>query len=467
MYKLIIVDDETVTRDDLADLISMQDTGFEIAGLFNDGLEAKKYIETNRVDVLITDIKMPCMNGLDLAEYVYNNYPDIAIIIISGYEEFEYARRSLEYNIKKYILKPIDFDEMLEILEKIKNVLDMETDRRNSYFEWKTEKQLEFFRKLYLGLFNNEQEILNEFTAEEFSFDFEQTTGRIIKISFKKYDEFIEQYWRYGKERVSVAIKNIIDQVYENSHNYILFQHSNEITAMIFDTIQKDNELEKCIEEIMKVNVSVSQTLKFNSLVEISNGFFEEADILEVVTRGITAVVSMDIQQAQGMLRNYIGKLLVKDNSEELLVMFKKKLLNAMSVYWDVSSLRDINISDFVENIGEYIIEFSRGSVKYDNVIIERSKEFMLQNYNRDISVLDISKSVCLGADYFGRYFKRITGQSVNAFLLDIRMKKAIEYLETGKTIKEISDMVGYADYRYFLRVFKKYTGFSPSKYKK
>lgn len=199
MYKLIIVDDEVETRNDLADLINMQDTGFEIAGLFNDGLPVKKYLEKNKVDVIITDIKMPCTNGLDLSEYIYHHYPEIVIIIISGYGEFEYARRSMEYNIKQYLLKPVDFDEMIAVLAKTKEELDEEYRKRKFYQEWEHEKQSEFLRKLYLGLYQDEQQIEKEFEKVYFSFDISSSKGRVIKIVFENYNEFIKGFWKHGE----------------------------------------------------------------------------------------------------------------------------------------------------------------------------------------------------------------------------------------------------------------------------
>lgn len=467
MYKLIIVDDEVVTRDDLADLLNMQDTGFEIVGLFDDGAAALNYIENHRVDLVLTDIKMPCMDGLALSKYIYNNHRETAVIIISGYEDFAYAQKALEYNIKGYLLKPIDFDDLLSVLEKTKKEIKKTYGQKKIYSEWRYENQVEFLRKLYLGLYETEDEIIKAFESAQFLFGIDASKGRVVKIVLEKYDEFLKKHWNHGQERISIAIKNIIDKTYVNCYNYILFQQSNEIYAVIFSDSDKDAEMVAYIKEILSVDACIQGEKSFCSLLEISDGFLGETEIAEIVTRINTYILSMDIRHAQLLLKKCINRFSESPESERLLNLLKEKFMTALSVYWNIGIIRNTDICDLAEHLEQYISELISTEEKNDDIIIERTKEFIASNYNHDISMSDIAKNVYLSAEYFGRYFKKMTGQSVNSFLLETRMKQAVSCLKTDKTVKEISDSVGYADYRYFIKVFKKYTGYSPSEYRK
>lgn len=121
MIKLLIVDDEPFIRQGLKILINWEEYGYEIVGEACNGLEAIKELEKKDVDIIITDLKMPEMNGIELIEYVRKNILDeIKFIVLSGYYEFEYAKKAIKYNVTDYILKPIQKDELIKVLVALK-----------------------------------------------------------------------------------------------------------------------------------------------------------------------------------------------------------------------------------------------------------------------------------------------------------------------------------------------------------
>lgn len=124
MYKVILVDDEPNTCDVLKYFIADEAKDFEVSGLFTDGKKAWEYICQNEVDCVITDIKMPCMNGVELSKNIYQSKNNIQVIILSGYGEFEYAQQAIKYGVTDYLLKPIDYDKLLDALKSIKEKLD-------------------------------------------------------------------------------------------------------------------------------------------------------------------------------------------------------------------------------------------------------------------------------------------------------------------------------------------------------
>ncbi len=126
MYKLIIVDDEPTTCDVLSAFIKEENIGFEVMAVFGDGLQAWEYIQNYPVDCVITDIKMPHMSGLELANSIRHFKRAIMVLLLSGHTDFEYARQAIQYGVRDYLLKPIDFDDMSDKLKILKEQMDQD-----------------------------------------------------------------------------------------------------------------------------------------------------------------------------------------------------------------------------------------------------------------------------------------------------------------------------------------------------
>lgn len=124
MYKIIIVDDEVLIRNGLRNYFPWESVGFEVVASFENGKLALDYINENRVDVMITDIKMPFMDGLELASLVHENYPDLTTIFLTGHRDFDYAQKAIKYNVKRYIVKPTKYNELFKIFTELRDELD-------------------------------------------------------------------------------------------------------------------------------------------------------------------------------------------------------------------------------------------------------------------------------------------------------------------------------------------------------
>lgn len=124
MYKLIIVDDEKNIREGLAYCYPWDELGFEVAAVLPDGKSALDYIERCCVDAVLSDIRMPKMGGLELAEHLYQDYPSVVTVLLSGYADFEYARKAMRYGVREYILKPVKYENIVEVFKHIQESLD-------------------------------------------------------------------------------------------------------------------------------------------------------------------------------------------------------------------------------------------------------------------------------------------------------------------------------------------------------
>lgn len=126
LYKLIIVDDEKKMRDGLAQYVDWNKMGFLVVGKFSDGREAAAFIENNPVDVVLSDIRMTFVSGIELAKQVFESGKNIKTVLISGYKEFEYARQAMQYKVVDYLLKPVSIGELEQIFIALKSSMDKE-----------------------------------------------------------------------------------------------------------------------------------------------------------------------------------------------------------------------------------------------------------------------------------------------------------------------------------------------------
>ena len=136
MFGAIVVDDEPMIRNGISSFINNSDTGFEVIGIFKDGSEAIDFLKENDVSLVVSDIKMINVSGIELAKYVYENKPETKVVILSGYADFEYAQSAIKYNVTEYLTKPTNFEEFKKILLKIRSEFETTAnDSLNSFFD--------------------------------------------------------------------------------------------------------------------------------------------------------------------------------------------------------------------------------------------------------------------------------------------------------------------------------------------
>ena len=133
MYKVILIDDEYLIRKKFRDIINWKNYGFKVVADFEDGRDAVNFLRENRVDLIITDIRMISVSGISVAEYVHKHYPETVVVFLSGYNEVDYAKYGMQYGVKKYLNKPISKSRLCEELEDIRDYLDNARSLENSF----------------------------------------------------------------------------------------------------------------------------------------------------------------------------------------------------------------------------------------------------------------------------------------------------------------------------------------------
>ena len=425
MYKTIIVDDEQYSYEYLAECIRDMSEDFEVVGIFRNGADAWEFINEEKVDVVITDIKMPVMSGLDLIKLIYENGMNISVIIISGYEDFEYARQAIKYNVFYYLLKAIDLDEFFDVLKRLKEQLDKSNTKSfTEEFESEMEK---FFARGLADDFENYEEMKNEYAKLGLKLDFEKVLCCIYEINIEQYNMLLSEDWKYGKDSFEKAITYVIESIFdETSENVFIFSISNSTIQCI---ILKDNYM----------------------------------DCSNYVTENIKKLLDIDVSvQCKGAPVNIKEMKNLCDLIDDDIL---KKLRASYSGFCDASQVSDKKaLSEFAEENKDETKDLL--GITAEEAIFA-AKEYMDRNFSKDISRYDITACTHFAPKYFGKLFKRKTGKTIADYLMELRLKKAIELLESDLKIQDIANAVGIINQRSFQRAFKNFTGYSAAEYRK
>lgn len=222
MYKLVIADDEYEIRNGLSHYFPWSDIGFEVVKLAENGKEALTYIETHCVDVLLCDIKMPLLTGIDVAKTIYTNHRDIKIIFLSGYKDFNFAKKAMEYGVKDYILKPTKYNELVDVFSRIKKELDAFhfDSTSSSEFEKKTSStdSLGYNERIIIIITDYIKDNFRDVTLEDLSKIAHLNPQYLSKFFKEKTGMNISAYiLKVKMEKAEELLNNIEYKIYEIS----------------------------------------------------------------------------------------------------------------------------------------------------------------------------------------------------------------------------------------------------------
>ena len=468
-YSVIVVDDERIIREGLKSFIDKKVEGFYVKDCFEDGSDALDFLENNIVDVVLTDLKMAVVSGLEVAEYIHSHVSNTIVVILSGYGEFEYAQRAMLYGVNRYLLKPAANDEILKTFSEIREELNRrkETTQNLSHYSELIERmRKEFFVDLMFGESLSDDKFDAEFEKLGFLLPAEGISAIVLRICWES--DFIENKWPHGRDRVN----NII-------LNYFL-SDENCIFAMLLET------------DIFLVLTSSNCTKDLvDSLVQWAKTQFETALETEIlyqckgvaglsgwkVSDNTTADFSDTIKMERiKLLHTYIN-LGMYEQGKELFaelwhaiggVRLMDQLLTAgktANIKFD-ECLPQLSKSNSPGEIFDVLYKKMQTYLKSENEIVNKIRKYIQENYEKNISLESVADKVYLHSVYVSKLFKQHIGETFSDYLLDVRMTNAILLLKQNRyKIFEIAEMVGYKSAKYFSKQFKKYTGYTPKQY--
>jgi len=257
VIKFFLVEDEIVIRESIRQMVPWNDYGFELTGEASDGEMALPLIRKLKPDVLITDIRMPFMDGLVLSRIVRRELPETKIIIVSGYEEFFYAKQAIELGVEQYLLKPIDRNGMIEVLKELRGKFDRENEQRAYYNQFMREVQeyekhsrRDFFELLIYRNFDLE-EIYEK--AEQLHINIEAQCYNIVLFSMEGKHTPHGQTDSYSEELAQ--IQSGIDECFQDQKQYLIFRNQIFNYALLIkgDTNTIEEHTNQAVERLKEI----------------------------------------------------------------------------------------------------------------------------------------------------------------------------------------------------------------------
>lgn len=266
--RLILVDDEPNILYGLRDSIPWDAMGYEIVGTFSDGMDAITYIENNPVDVILTDIKMKRLSGIELAERVYNKWPHIIIVFFSAYNEFEYACKALRYNVAGYMLKSADMDEVQSFMQDVlSGFLARSSDAFQDNVKW--DGSLRRWEIMIETLFTDpDVEYVNDIIKNA-KFPFDVLKSHVTMFSIGAEDGYLK--WKYGMDGFYNAVRDFFFYNMDDSTVFVCRAHI-PITIIMLHTEEKTKEfwdtLSFEINDLFGIKVDFKDIVSYNGLMD-------------------------------------------------------------------------------------------------------------------------------------------------------------------------------------------------------
>lgn len=275
MYRVLLVDDEILVRDAIRENINWNKIGCELVGDCQNGQEAAEFVKKNPVDIVLTDICMPYMDGMELSHFLHDNYPDIVIVIFSGFGEFEYAKKAIQYNVSEYLLKPITAMELTGVLEKMKEKVDQKKQEKQRMDN--LTKASESYRKNALmirskaieALVTCSQDIQTSLNQlEEMEIELNAREYRVAVFDIDIYSGMYQLDMEKQQESALMAfvLFNVGDEIVSRENAGLAYQEGNNRVCVLFygdheqageQVIRMCREIQQKVKEVIGMEVSV------------------------------------------------------------------------------------------------------------------------------------------------------------------------------------------------------------------
>lgn len=527
-YKVLIADDEYWAREKIRTMIDWKEYGLLCCEPAADGEEVLCKIEEEKPDILITDINMPFLNGVELLQILHEKYPDIITFVISGYDDFEYVKNTFLSGSINYLIKPVNKIDLVNALSKAMEIISsrQETKKKEAETVLQLRKAASLIQdREFSALVEKEETPFTPSITMNQEMDF--AGHSLVYIKIHNMTGLIQAYG-YDMSLMSYSIKKELRELAGNEMA-IIFNHIYRANEFILIT-ELDNEVLKKIADKMVVSISALTKAPVSIVISehsysldsihmayiqtvsafMMRTFTEDSIILlqdalkQEGTLDVTGFITEELEQqlrrfvkagswqaVKGLIFDKIGLRSCKEEGWTYLRVKQtvKRIFNILTDYRSeaqtpqdilnmeslseladktVESLRADAVCDVVEEGIDYIGSLQREEIT-DSVknIVRQIAAYIDGHYFEEISLSRLAKEYGVEHSYLSKMFRQEMNENLILYLSGKRVEKAIEYMkETEHNLTEIAFMVGYDDYTYFSRVFRKITGKSPRDYK-
>ena len=477
LYKVIIADDEEELRNGIIRKIDWYGNGFEVIGSAENGQEAYDLCKKYHPDLVITDIKMPFMTGLELGEKLYDTMPHTKVVIFSGFDDFEYAQKAIKINAYEYILKPIDSLKLTEILKKIKEQLDAEFfEKRNievlreNYKKSLPILQQQFLTRLIEGRVAKEKvmDLAIQYDLELWS-NFWVVAVVHAEFNCDNNNEDVMAF-KDDMELVPLSLKSIVDENLKNSFDFKSFLYNEEV--VIIGKLENENQIMEFVNHINKI----CRTAKYFIGLSVSAGVGAVCDtITGIKTSYNGAKTALDYRVIMGDKAIYIGDM-EPDFSKQLQFDEEESraLMNAIKLEGS-ESIKNI-VLDIVKKFKDSRVQKSQYQIYLTELLSDLFK--IVRSYNLDskeifgdqfkgyFDISDFESLEEMGSFIFEICYKislMIKRERMDSAKLLAEKTKAFikeHYMESDISVESLCNYL-HVSPAYFSTIFKKETGVS------
>lgn len=480
MYQVLLVDDEYMILEGLKWIIPWEECGFEIAAVAKSATEALRQLERYSIDVMISDVNMPEMTGLELLAAAKKDNPDLLTLILSGYQEFNYVQKAIELDTKGYLLKPVDKQELRAKMAAFKEILDARENEK---------KRQRTYQDGFMSLWIND-----ELSEDEFQ-------GFI-------YPKTIESFPGFTVVRVSCHRKLDDMEAFLQAHHQLFYMIRQEKIPVLTMIVVGEQALAKewigllqetFVDSIDKMIIGETVT-DWDSVYESYNQvqqflFFDtEAEVVSQVKQQKIEVPLTRLQFFSFNKSLMIGDRPTIHHQLESIFQEMKKLEFtpdevrhvAFLLFSDIyrqfpsldraiyqSMLSVIQKSETLETIQSClfsVLELTNQQTQIEkrySKLVTKAIEIIQSRYTEDLTLKLVAEQLYINVVYLGQCFKSETERSFSQFLNQVRIQKAQQLLlYTPKSINEIAYETGYNTNHYFIKMFKKLNGMSPKEFR-
>lgn len=520
MNHILVVDDEPLMRTWLSKSIPKHSTCFDVPNTAQDGIEAIEYLKQAAYDVVITDIKMPGMDGLNLAKFIQENYPDTVVIIISGFNDFAYARKAIQYGVKDYLLKPLVDDDLIKLLNDINKRLQKHTPTllANPTEEERANPRAMLFRAILEddsdGIYQGYKVFSSTDTdpmlpyacviqaallpiardnavlpTEAHSRNYRQNLAAVSLCKKYNWTPFFgnngDTYIVAEGETNATLIANLHEFQSDFSASFRFAQDANLFAGRIVDDSMDLSYSLASIAGLRSLPLFTSNELYSYALLnEYQQQLieFEKANkkVLSDFAASQETTLRTDIDQLCSlvphknsaalwemgcyMIQSITDRFLIEDT---LLTSAWKELTDFCTSC--AGGVSDANFSHAVYQ-SVFCLLGKEQTITQDTMpVIKMAKEYINQHFCESISLSEVADYCNVNSSYLSNLFHKQLGISYSKYLMQIRMERAAAYLKDSPETKiyEIGEKLGFVSTKHFISVFKKYYGVSPTTYQK
>ncbi|MBE5040186.1 response regulator [Ructibacterium gallinarum] len=532
MYQVFVVDDEPSARLGLCEYFPWEKYGCRVAGEAEDGKQAWEKIREEKPDIVLTDVKMPNMDGLELAALISRELPDTKIIFISGYSDVRYLKEAFHVAAVDYIFKPINLKEVEKVIQKVTGSLGDRQKQKAMILQMETQllQSMPFLKEKFFMALIRDSDFREEELKKKMEFlNVRFPSGNLYYILIVSVDSAAEVFGGRSEREsqlLSFAVLNVVQELLEKYFIGYSFEDSRgEYVCIVCPRRGQEEQLLLLAEEIrenlaqfLELSTTVGIGSPAEELCELRHSYIKAARAVEqrlfmgqnriIVTededrpeqdwyqidfrrpeRLSDFLQNGDYGSAKKEIMDFFGEigrhhempkwyiqslcmnlLLLPD---QLLYEYggreaakEQEIPQEIERFYKIETVREME--RFIADRYQAVCSFFEGRRNSkQRALIRKIQEVIQERYAENLTINQIADEVYFSATYLSFLFKQETGETINDYITSVRMEKAKEML-SDPAIKsyEVCRAVGYQDAGYFSKLFKKYTGCSPSQYR-